>query len=156
MISIHEPLEKWYNTLTIERCRIWYTIVHSNHTGRLKHDSYLNSSQETHSSPSRLSYGSPSRSSYRSPVLSILGKDDHVLTRIYCTSMTTAVSLLLFIMAKGCKKYIKGVSRNWANPLKVQLVSARCRFHRVSIIPADVPASKVLGHLQVWCWLRFD
>ena len=35
------------------------------------------------------------------------------------------------------------------NPLKVQSVSTRCRSHIVSIIPADVPATKALGHLQV-------
>ena len=40
--------------------------------------------------------------------------------------------------------------------LTVQSVSTRCRSHIVSIIPADVPATKALGHLQVWCWLRFE
>ena len=42
---------------------------------------------------------------------------------------------------------------NWSNLLKIQSISTRCRFHIVGIIPDDVPATKALGHLQVWCWL---
>ena len=62
----------------------------------------------------------------------------------------------VYLYSKQVCICIKRVFGNWTNPLKVQSVSTRCRSHIVSIIPADVPATKALGHLQVWCWLRFE
>lgn len=61
--TVHSP----YNMVRYE------TVLHT--MGRSQHNSDLNSQQETHCSPSQLSYWSS--------VMSIMGKDPHVIYRVY-------------------------------------------------------------------------
>ena len=63
------------------------------------------------------------------------------------------IPIMHYKARQHAKLHIRGFLVNCTYPLTVQLVSTHCI---ASVIVADVPATKVLGHIHVCSWLRFD